>query len=210
VGESVPLARPLNRTIRRNANKPTWSAARPHAPRPPVSTRRNGGTLSVGRSSSAWVQRSRRRLLAAYTGLRAGELRALRRGDVSFARATVTVSRSWSADELTSPKSRRPRAVPLATRPAVDPAVGTSSRAENPSKLAVFAQCRLDAEDRPDAISGPTSGPINRKILGPPRHPRETTHLQGFQLRERRGANPPMTPRIEIRLWGDRPSGAGC
>jgi integrase len=59
-------------------------------------------------------------VLAAYVGLRLGELRALRWGDISFARATVTVSHSWSAEALTSPKSRKPRTVPLATQPATE------------------------------------------------------------------------------------------
>jgi len=81
-------------------------------------------------------------MLAACAGLRAGELRALRWGDVSFARATVTVSRSWSADELTSPKSRRPRAVPLATRPAVE--LQTLRRRSKHTEPADYVFCEPD------------------------------------------------------------------
>jgi hypothetical protein len=41
--------------------------------------------------------------------------------------------------------------------------------------------------------------------------PAQKTAAKGLcKERERRDSNPPMTPRIEIRLWGDRPSGAGC
>jgi integrase len=81
-------------------------------------------------------------VLAACAGLRAGELRALRWGDVSFSRATVTVSRSWSTDELTSPKSRRPRTVPLATRPAVE--LQTLRRHSKHTEPADYVFCEPD------------------------------------------------------------------
>jgi len=59
-------------------------------------------------------------LTAAFTGLRMGELRALRWRDVDFARSTVRVRASYAARELTSPKSGKVRAVPLA------PAIATA------------------------------------------------------------------------------------
>jgi integrase len=59
-------------------------------------------------------------IVAAFTGLRIGELLELRWHYVSFERATVTVAASWSGGEVTSPKSRRPRTVPLATPPAAE------------------------------------------------------------------------------------------
>jgi integrase len=58
-------------------------------------------------------------LTAAFTGLRMGELRALRWRDVDFARSTVRVRASYAAGELTSPKSGKVRAVPLAPHVAV-------------------------------------------------------------------------------------------
>ena len=58
--------------------------------------------------------------VAAFTGLRMGELLALRWSRVSFARATLVVDCSWSAGRLTSPKSRKPRTVPLATPAAAE------------------------------------------------------------------------------------------
>jgi integrase len=53
-------------------------------------------------------------VLSAYTGLRTGELRALRWGDVSFERATIQVSRNRpTGGEEGAPKSGRVRSVPL-------------------------------------------------------------------------------------------------
>lgn len=57
-------------------------------------------------------------LVAAFTGLRLGELLALRWRNVNFADAKLTVEASWSAGRLSSPKSRKWRAVPLADQPA--------------------------------------------------------------------------------------------
>lgn len=54
--------------------------------------------------------------IAAFTGLRLGELRALRWRDVDLGVGILTVSRSISAGEETSTKSRRPRTVPLASQ----------------------------------------------------------------------------------------------
>ncbi len=52
--------------------------------------------------------------VAAYTGLRRGELVALRWGDVDIARSKVTVIRAVSAnEEAASTKSRRAREVPI-------------------------------------------------------------------------------------------------
>jgi integrase len=51
--------------------------------------------------------------LAAFTGLRMGELRALRWRDVDFPRAVVRVRGSFAEGVLTSPKSGKVRSVPL-------------------------------------------------------------------------------------------------
>ena len=53
-------------------------------------------------------------LTAAFTGLRRGELVALRWRDVDFTASTIRVRASYSAGELTTPKSGKVRAVPLA------------------------------------------------------------------------------------------------
>ena len=53
-------------------------------------------------------------LTAAFTGLRLGELLALRWRDVDFARHTIRVRASFTAGQLTTPKSGKVRALPLA------------------------------------------------------------------------------------------------
>ena len=53
-------------------------------------------------------------LTAAFTGLRMGELIALRWRDVDFAGSTIRVRTSWAGGQLTTPKSGKVRAVPMA------------------------------------------------------------------------------------------------
>src|SRR3954447_17158048 len=57
-------------------------------------------------------------VVASFTGLRMGELLALRWRNVDFPAARLVVEASWSAGVLTSPKSRKTRSVPLADQPA--------------------------------------------------------------------------------------------
>jgi integrase len=52
--------------------------------------------------------------MAAFTGLRQGELIALRWQDIDFAAATIRVTRAYTHGQLTTPKSNKSRAVPLA------------------------------------------------------------------------------------------------
>lgn len=58
--------------------------------------------------------------IAAFTGLRLGELRALRWRDVDLKAGVVRVSRSISAGKETSTKSRRVRVVPLASQASAE------------------------------------------------------------------------------------------
>jgi integrase len=53
-------------------------------------------------------------LTAAFTGLRMGELLALRWRDVDFAGSTIRVRASYAGAQLTTPKSGKVRAVPMA------------------------------------------------------------------------------------------------
>jgi integrase len=53
-------------------------------------------------------------LTAAFTGLRMGELLALRWRDVDFTGSTIRVRSSWSGGQLTTPKSGKVRSVPIA------------------------------------------------------------------------------------------------
>jgi len=68
-------------------------------------------------------------LTAAFTGLRMGELLALRWRDVDFAGATIRVRGSYAAGHLTTPKSGKVRAVPMA--PDVASALAQLGRREN-------------------------------------------------------------------------------
>ncbi len=67
-------------------------------------------------------------LTAAFTGLRLGELIALRWRDVDFAGSLVRVRASWSVGALTTPKSGKVRSVPLA--PEVAQALAKLSQRE--------------------------------------------------------------------------------
>ena len=68
-------------------------------------------------------------LTAAFTGLRMGELFALRWRDVDFGGATIRVRASYAAGHMTTPKSGKVRAVPMA--PDVAPALARLGRREN-------------------------------------------------------------------------------
>jgi integrase len=68
-------------------------------------------------------------LTAAFTGLRMGELLALRWRDVDFTGAVVRVRASYYLGQLTTPKSGKVRAVPLA--PAVATALAGLGRRED-------------------------------------------------------------------------------
>lgn len=67
-------------------------------------------------------------LTAAFTGLRLGELIALRWRDIDFAGSLVRVRASWSVGALTTPKSGKVRSVPLA--PEVAQALAKLSQRE--------------------------------------------------------------------------------
>jgi integrase len=68
-------------------------------------------------------------LTAAFTGLRMGELLALRWRDVDFAGSTIRVRASWAGRALTTPKSGKVRAVPMA--PDVASALAQLGRCTN-------------------------------------------------------------------------------
>ncbi len=53
-------------------------------------------------------------LTAAFTGLRRGELLGLRWRDIDFDASTIRVRASYAAGKLTTPKSGKVRAVPMA------------------------------------------------------------------------------------------------
>lgn len=82
-------------------------------------------------------------VVAAFTGLRLGELLALRWSDVDFAGARVTVARAMSAgEEASTTKSRRFRVVPLADQAAAE--LERLSRRDHFTGRGDFVFCRPD------------------------------------------------------------------
>jgi integrase len=91
-------------------------------------------------------------VVAAFTGLRLGELLALRWGDVDFAGARITVARAMSAgEEASTTKSRRFRVVPLADQAAVE--LDDLSQRQHFTGRDDFVFCRADG------------GPIDRTTV---------------------------------------------
>jgi integrase len=76
---------------------------------------------------------------AAFTGLRMGELRALRWTDVDFGRRVVHVRRSFTGSSFGAPKSQRVRSVPMSD-PVARVLNGLSRRAHDtrPDDLVVL------------------------------------------------------------------------
>jgi integrase len=81
-------------------------------------------------------------VVAAYTGMRMGELRALRWKDIDFAAGRITISRAFSWDTESSTKSRQMRTVPLA-RQAAEVLLGLRGRGRFTARED-FVFCRPD------------------------------------------------------------------
>jgi integrase len=81
-------------------------------------------------------------VVAAFTGMRMGEMRAVRWRDVDFAGGRVTISRAFSWDTESSTKSRQMRTVPLASQ-AAEVMLGLRARGRFTAR-ADFVFCRPD------------------------------------------------------------------
>jgi integrase len=91
-------------------------------------------------------------VVAAFTGLRLGEVLALRWSDIDFAGARITVARAMSAgEEASTTKSRRYRVVPLADQAAAE--LERISRRPHFTGRDDFVFCRTDG------------GPIDRTTV---------------------------------------------
>jgi integrase len=86
-------------------------------------------------------------LVAAFTGLRPGELLALRWRDVDFAGSVIRVRASYAPGPLTTPKSGRVRSVPMA--PTAKPFPTTATKSGAGSALARSARLRPSAAPTP-------------------------------------------------------------
>lgn len=78
-------------------------------------------------------------LTAAYTGMRMGEIRALRWKDVDFPRSLIRIRASYSMHSLTSPKRGKVRTVPLAPDVAIALARLATTRADTDDESLVFS-----------------------------------------------------------------------
>jgi integrase len=90
-------------------------------------------------------------LTAAFTGLRRGELLGLRWRDVDFTGSTIRVRASYAAGKLTTPKSGKVRAVPMAPDVA--------------SALAKFGDCTRFTGDDDFVFAGEAGLPLDGDAL---------------------------------------------
>jgi integrase len=112
--------------ILKRARRKGWIAVKPAADAERVMVRRTGDfnvlspevvhAVALAETSELFAAIY---ATAAFTGLRMGELRALRWSDVDFAKRLVHVRRSFTADAFGAPKSQRFRSVPMS-----DPVAG--------------------------------------------------------------------------------------
>ncbi len=100
------------------AKNPVEGAERqPHRPSGDI-TVLDAGQVELLASKAANEQDAAIFRVAAFTGLRLGELRALRWRDVDWLRQVIRVRRSYTWGEEGAPKSGKVRAVPLSDQPA--------------------------------------------------------------------------------------------
>ena len=97
-------------------------------------------------------------LTAAFTGLRRGELLGLRWRDIDFEAATIRVRASYAAGKLTTPKSGKVRAVPMAPDVAAALArIGQRDRFTGEDEFVFAGESGLPLNG--DALSPATSAP---------------------------------------------------
>ena len=106
--------------ILKRAKRKGWIATNAADDAERVTVRRTGDFNVLGPEEVHAVARAERSQLlaaiyvsAAFTGLRMGELRALRWSDVDFAKRLVHVRRSYTVDAFGAPKLQRVRSVPM-------------------------------------------------------------------------------------------------
>lgn len=110
----------INYSILKRAKRKGWMATNPAEDAERVTVQRSGDfnvlspeeVLAVSRAADD-EQDGTLFVVAAYTGLRMGELRALRWADVDFGNRNLFVRQNRVRDRLRSPKSGKVRSVPL-------------------------------------------------------------------------------------------------
>jgi integrase len=129
--------------ILKRAKRKGWIAANPAADAERVSVRRSGEfnvltpeeVHAIARADGSELF-SALFVIAAFTGLRMGELRALRWSDVDFGKRLVHVRRSFTGSSFGAPKSQRVRSVPMS----------------DPVARALDGISRRDHDTRPDDL----------------------------------------------------------
>jgi integrase len=115
----------LLRGILKRAKRKGWIASNPAADAERVTVRRTGDfhvlspeeVHAVARADGSELHGAMY-VTAAFTGLRMGELRALRWADIDFAKRLVHVRRSYTGNSFGAPKSQRVRSVPMSDQVA--------------------------------------------------------------------------------------------
>jgi integrase len=110
----------FNFGILKRAKRLGWIATNPAEDAERVTLKRSGDFNVLSPEEVAAVVRAAKDdqdkaliTVAAYTGLRLGELRGLRWRDVDFAKRTIFVRENWVRNERKKPKSGKVRSVPL-------------------------------------------------------------------------------------------------
>ena len=177
------------RLVRPQPGRARREAARPTQPGHPLSRRRRSSRRCSRRHRPTRRGTTERvlYLTAAMTGLRRGELLALRWQDIDWTAGVVRVRRNYTRGQFGTPKSRRSsRAVPLAaTRPRRTPAALRAVAlpgADRPRLLPPAARRRARPRKAPQALPG--RSPTGRAPTGPlPRSPPHLRHPHGRRRR---------------------------
>ena len=127
-------------------------------------------------------------LTAAFTGLRQGELVALRWRDVEFAGAYIRVISSYTQGQLTTPKSGKVRSVPMAPEVAQALARLGQSRQHVGEDDLVFERVPGQLPRRVSAAS-PLQGRAETCRSAPAALPRPAPHV--WHAGDRQGRHPP-------------------
>ena len=127
-------------------------------------------------------------LTAAFTGLRRGELLGLRWRDVDFAGSTIRVRASYAAGQLTTPKSGKVRAVPMAPDVASALAqLGDRERFTGDDDFVFAGEAGLPLDG--DALSSRYRDALARAGLRPLRFHDLQAHVRNPD--DRQGGHPP-------------------
>lgn len=195
---TVQKALVLNYGILKRAKRRGWISSNPAEDAERVALKRSGDfnvlsaeeVFAVARTADD-EQEAALIVVAAFTGLRMGEIRALRWGDVDFGKRTVFVRQNLVRGRLSKPKSGKVRSVPLIDQAAS--ALDKLSRRENftqPSDLVFVSATGTYLDDKD--LRGAFYGALKRAGLGHKRE--EDPALRFHDLRHTFGT-------LAVQVW---------